>query len=77
MYAALRDCHEALRIDPGYVKAQFRLARALLELSYVREAELCLDEFKTRFPNHANNNGVMMLKKDIDSAIEVNCVRIV
>lgn len=65
VYAGLRDCQTALKLDPTYVKAHFRLARALFELGYVDEASDCLQELKKRFPTHANNNGVQMLTKDI------------
>jgi WD and tetratricopeptide repeats protein 1 len=47
------------------IKAHFRLARALLELNHVDEANACLEELKRRFPDYAKNHGVMMLKKDI------------
>lgn len=72
IYAGLRDCYMALRLDPTYIKAHFRLARALLELGYIEEANECLDELKTRFPSYATNSGVLMLKKDINSNIEVS-----
>lgn len=65
VYAGLRDCQTALKLDPTYVKAHFRLARALFELGYVDEASDCLQELKKRFPTHAHNNGVQMLTKDI------------
>lgn len=64
-YAGLRDCHTALRLDPTYVKAHFRLARALLELGMPQEAQKCLDDLKKQFPVHATNNGVAALAKDI------------
>lgn len=69
VYAALKDCHTALKLDPTYIKAHFRLARALLDLNHVQEASKCLEELKVRFPSHANNHGVMMLRRDIDSEI--------
>ena len=72
VYAALRDCHTALRLDPSYMKAHFRMARALLGLGCVEEATECLDELKARFPSHANNNSVMLLQKDINSKMEVS-----
>ncbi|XP_055918043.1 WD and tetratricopeptide repeats protein 1 [Eupeodes corollae] len=65
VYAALRDCHQALKLDPSYIKAHFRLARALLDLGRVKEADECLKELVNRFPNYTNNHGVMMLRKDI------------
>lgn len=71
MYAGLRDCQQALRLDPTYVKAHFRLARALYELGFVMEASECLDELKKRFPNDANNKQIQLLSQDIKSHLEV------
>lgn len=72
VYSALRDCQQALRLDPTYVKAHFRLARALYELGFVVEASECLDELKKRFPNDANNKQIQLLAQDIQSHMEVN-----
>lgn len=71
MYSGLRDCQQALQLDPTYVKAHFRLARALFELGFVMEASECLDELKKRFPNDANNKQIQLLSQDIQSHIEV------
>lgn len=74
MYSGLRDCQQALRLDPTYVKAHFRLARALYELGFVMEASECLDELKKRFPNDANNKQIQLLAQDIQSHIEVKVI---
>lgn len=70
VYAAVRDCHRALRLDPHYVKAQFRLARALLKLGQLQDASDCLAELIKRFPSYAKNHGVLMLGKDIEAELE-------
>ncbi|XP_055605360.1 WD and tetratricopeptide repeats protein 1-like [Uranotaenia lowii] len=70
VYAAVRDCHRALHLDPHYVKAHFRLARALLKLGQVQEASKCLAELIERFPSYAKNHGVLMLDKDIEAEID-------
>lgn len=70
VYAAVRDCQRALRLDPHYVKAHFRLARALLKLGQLQDASGCLAELVKRFPSYAKNHGVLMLEKDIDAELE-------
>ncbi|XP_063700154.1 WD and tetratricopeptide repeats protein 1-like isoform X2 [Culicoides brevitarsis] len=70
LYAGLLDCTKALKLDPAYVKAQFRMARALLDMDFPKEAEKCLDEIRKRFPDFKNNHGVLMLNRDIETALE-------
>lgn len=68
VYSALKDCQTALELDPHYIKAHFRMARALLELDHLCMSTMCLEELKKRFPSHTDNHGVLMLEKDIHQA---------
>ena len=69
MYAALRDCHNALRLDLNHLKAHFRLAKCLNELCWPKEAYECLNHFKTKFPDYATSRACEQLDKDIRAAI--------
>lgn len=69
VYSALKDCQTALELDPHYIKAHFRMARALLELNQLTMSNQCLQELKRRFSSHTDNHGVMMLEKDINEAL--------
>ncbi|CAO1378053.1 unnamed protein product [Diamesa serratosioi] len=69
VYAALKDCQTALILDPHYIKAHFRMARALLELNQLTMSNECLQELKRRFASHVDNHGVMMLERDINEAL--------
>ncbi|CAG00028.1 unnamed protein product [Tetraodon nigroviridis] len=68
-YDALRDCLKALTLNPGHLKAHFRLARCLFELKYLPEALECLDDFKGKFPEQANSSACNALDKDIRAAL--------
>lgn len=68
-YDALRDCLKALTLNPGHLKAHFRLARCLFELRYVAEALECLDDFKGKFPEQAHSSACDALDKDIKAAL--------
>lgn len=68
-YDALRDCLKALSLNPGHLKAHFRLARCLFELKYVSEALECLDDFKGKFPEQAHSSACDSLDKDIKAAL--------
>ncbi|GAB6027757.1 WD and tetratricopeptide repeats [Chamberlinius hualienensis] len=72
IYAALRDCHTALKLDPDHLKTNFRMAKCLLELKRVKEADECLKIFKERFPDHANSSACKGLAKDIETALSTN-----
>ena len=69
VYAALRDCHKALRFDSEYLKAHFRLAKCLFELSWTAEALSCLQRFQAAFPDYAKTRACQTLDKDINAAI--------
>lgn len=68
-YDALRDCLKALTLNPGHLKAHFRLARCLFELKYLAEALECLDDFRGKFPEQANSSACNALDKDIKAAL--------
>ncbi|CRK90784.1 CLUMA_CG004476, isoform A [Clunio marinus] len=68
-YEALRDCHRALYLDSHYIKAHFRLARALYEINQLTLSNDCLQELKKRFPSHQSDQSVKMLELDINQAL--------
>jgi len=49
---ALEDSNDALRIDPGHLKAIYRKGRALLGLRHYREACECLKKAEKTSPGH-------------------------
>lgn len=69
IYAALRDCYSAINVDDSHLKAHFRLAKCLFELSWVEEALDCLTLFKSKFPDYATSQTCEALEKDIRAAI--------
>lgn len=69
MYAALKDCHKALQLDRNHLKAHFRLAKCLHELSWPKEAFECLKYFKSKFPDYATSRACEQLDKDIRAAL--------
>lgn len=68
-YDALRDCLQALALNPAHLKAHFRLARCLFELRYISEALDCLEEFKVKFPEQAQSSACDALDRDIRVAL--------
>ncbi|XP_031846992.1 WD and tetratricopeptide repeats 1 [Nomia melanderi] len=69
IYAALKDCQMTLLLDPGHVKAHFRLARCLYDLNRAAEADKVLKEFQQKFPEYASNSACQALRMDIKDAI--------
>lgn len=65
IYAALRDCQTTILLDPGHVKAQFRLARCLYDLNRAPEASKVIGNFQQKFPDLATNAACRALYKDI------------
>nr|CAB3267741.1 WD and tetratricopeptide repeats protein 1-like [Phallusia mammillata] len=70
MYAALRDCNNALVYNTEHIKAHFRLVRCLFELHWLKEAQSCLAEFKQKYPSYAKSRACSALEKDIKSALK-------
>lgn len=68
LYASIRDCHSALQLDPSHRKAHFRLTRGLLELTWIKEAQDCLEHFKDKFPEYTQYRECRALENDIRRA---------
>ncbi|XP_017881841.1 WD and tetratricopeptide repeats protein 1-like isoform X2 [Ceratina calcarata] len=69
-YAALKDCQTTLLLDPGHIKAHFRLARCLYDLHQAPEADKVIKEFQQKFPVYASNSACKALKMDIKEAVD-------
>jgi len=69
-YAALRDCLDALSLDPGHVKAHLRLAQCLLDLEWITEAGNCLENFKTKHREFIQSKAFVQLQQDLETARE-------
>jgi len=72
LYAALRDCHEALKgetLPSIKCKAHFRLAKCLYELQWTDEALICIERFKVAFPDHAAKPPCETLSRDIKATL--------
>lgn len=65
IYAALRDCTDALHMDPSHLKAHLRLIRCLIDLCWMREAELCLQYFSELYPGQRTTSVFKSLEKDV------------
>ncbi|KAF0288714.1 WD and tetratricopeptide repeats protein 1 [Amphibalanus amphitrite] len=68
VYAAARDCQRTLQLQPGHVKAAFRLCRCLLELGHLRSATEALAAFRRHHTHQANSHAVLMLERDLKEA---------
>ncbi len=64
-YCALRDCHEALKLDRSYVKAHLRLVQSLVALDLPERAEAYLSWFRSDFAEHADSGFISTLETDI------------
>lgn len=70
LYAALRDCVTALKLDPNHMKAFFRMTVCLFELGKLKESKIYLEQFKLRFPSYKSSPAYKSLNADIISADE-------
>ncbi|XP_037079395.1 WD and tetratricopeptide repeats protein 1-like [Pollicipes pollicipes] len=68
IYAALRDCQRTLALQPGHMKAGFRLCWCLLELGHLREAAQAVTAFRRRHPQQAASHAVRILERDLKEA---------
>ena len=60
--AAREDAEHALRLDPGFVKAHVRRAKALLGLGRVEEASQHLDATREKLPGNADLGMIPLIK---------------
>lgn len=70
IYAALRDSLTAVSIDPSHSKAYYRQARCLFELKWYEEADICLQLFKSKFPEQADGYSIKKLEMEVKQLIK-------
>ncbi|XP_035215285.1 WD and tetratricopeptide repeats protein 1-like, partial [Stegodyphus dumicola] len=68
-YAAIRDCHAAIKLNPEYLKAHFRLAQCLHKLRWMKEAMDCIQAFKLKFPDYARTRAFESFEADVKIAV--------
>lgn len=68
-YASLRDCQQALRLQPDYVKAHFRGVRSLMKLNRSEDASTSLEAFCMAYPAVRDDKPVQALSQDVHKAL--------
>lgn len=69
VYAAMRDCYEALTLDRNHLKSHFRLAKCLNDLKWHSDARDCIQIFCSHFPDYAKTPACENLVKEINIAL--------
>lgn len=72
VYAALKDCVTALKLDPNHMKAHFRLAVCLYELGKLKDSKIYLDQFTTKYPSYKTSVAYKCLNYDLSNALHKN-----
>ncbi|GFS78955.1 WD and tetratricopeptide repeats protein 1 [Trichonephila clavipes] len=67
-YAAIRDCYFAMKLDPEYLKAHFRLAQCLHKIRWLKEAMECLSVIRRKFPEYAKTKTFETFETDVKVA---------
>lgn len=51
IYAALRDCVTALKLDPNCMRADFYLAVCLYEFRMYKDSKIYLEQYSVKYPS--------------------------
>ncbi|XP_001947034.1 WD and tetratricopeptide repeats protein 1-like [Acyrthosiphon pisum] len=72
MYAALKDCVTALKLEPNHMEAHFLLTNCLFELDMLKESEMYLDQFTMNYPSYKTSAAYKCLYSDLLNAQSYN-----
>jgi len=72
LYAALKDCVTALKLEPNHMEAHFQLAVSLFQLDKLKDSKMYLDQFTINYPSYKTSAAYKCLYSDLLNALSNN-----
>ncbi|XP_060857378.1 WD and tetratricopeptide repeats protein 1-like [Metopolophium dirhodum] len=72
LYAALKDCVTALKLEPYHMEAHFQLAVSLFQLDKLKDSKMYLDQFTMNYPSYKTSVAYKCLYSDLLNALSNN-----